>query len=362
MNILIYNWRDPKNPKAGGAETVTLEYAKCWVNAGNNVFWFASSFKNAKKRETIEGIEIIRFGNTLTVFLGAVFYYFFSKEHFDLVIDEFHGIPFFTPLFVRGKKIAFIHEVAGEIWKYMYPFPFSLIGRVVESLAFKIYRNVPFITVSLSTANELKKEGIKKIEVLTNGIHLIMLPDTIKKERELTFICVSRLVKMKGIEDVLLAFQAIHNENKQTKLWIVGDGQENYVNRLKHIVQENNLQKSVTFYGEVSEQEKLKLMKQAHLLLHTSIKEGWGLVIIEAASQGTPAVVYNVGGLRDSVKNGKTGIVLKNNTPSEMAIQTLQLLKDFKKYHAFQQACLTYAKSLSWKNTTQKSLKLLNDE
>ena len=360
MKILIFNWRDPKNSKAGGAETVTMEYAKAWVKNGHYVYWFTSSFKNAKKKEKIEGVTIIRFGNFLTVFIGALFYYFFSKEKFDVVIDEFHGIPFFTPLFVKEKKIAFIHEVAGEIWKYMYPFPFSLIGRIIESCAFKIYINIPFITVSLTTANDLKKVGIKNINVITNGIYIESLPSSIKKEKYPTFICISRLVRMKGIEDVLYAFNKIYKKNARSKLWIVGEGQESYINKLKNIVRENDLQDAVIFCGKVSEQEKLILMKRAHILLHASIKEGWGLVVIEAASQGTPAVVYNVGGLRDSVKNGKTGIVLSSNNPSEMAKQANLLLQNSSQYHLFQQDCIKYAKSLTWENATKKSLQVLN--
>src|ERR1035437_3814135 len=115
MNILILNWRDPKNPKSGGAEIVTLEHAKAWIAGGNAVTWFTSEFKGSKREETVEGVKIVRRGNILTVFLYAPIFYLFLKQKFDLVVDEIHGIPFFTPLYVGKPKIAFIHEVAGEI-------------------------------------------------------------------------------------------------------------------------------------------------------------------------------------------------------------------------------------------------------
>ncbi|HXT84621.1 MAG TPA: glycosyltransferase family 4 protein, partial [Verrucomicrobiae bacterium] len=263
--------------------------------------------------------------------------------------------------FVKRKKIAFIHEVAGDIWKYMYPFPLSVIGHSIESFALKIYKNIDFITVSQSTANDLKKAGVKKIFVLTNGIHITSLPESIKKEKNITFICVNRLVKMKGIEDVLSSFQIIIEEIKDAKLWIVGDGEKKYINKLKQKVKQSKLQTAVTFFGKVNESKKLELMKRAHILLHSSIKEGWGLVIVEAASQGTPAVVYNVGGLRDSVKNGKTGIVLQKNTPLEMAKQSLLLLGNSSKYQTFQKDCKIYAKNLTWEQATKKSLSLLKE-
>src|SRR6185312_6565233 len=127
MNVLILNWRDPKNPKSGGAELVTQEHAKAWVKAGHSVIWFTSCFKGAKNEEMIDGVKVIRRGNALSVYLLAPFFYFFSKNKFDVVIDEIHGIPFFTPLYVKkARKTAFIHEVAGEIWDYMYSFPVNI--------------------------------------------------------------------------------------------------------------------------------------------------------------------------------------------------------------------------------------------
>src|SRR3989304_3882582 len=115
----------------------------------------------------------------------------------------------------------------------------------------------------------------------------------------------------------------------------------------------------VRFLGKVSEKKKIELLRKAHILLHASIKEGWGLVVIEAASQATPAVVYNVAGLRDSVKNGKTGIVIKENTGREMAREALDLLKNKKRYQAFQKNALDWAKSLTWDKATKDSLKLI---
>jgi glycosyltransferase involved in cell wall biosynthesis len=82
-------------------------------------------------------------------------------------------------------------------------------------------------------------------------------------------------------------------------------------------------------------------------------------VIIEAASQGTPAVVYNVSGLRDTVKHEKTGIVLTENSPKEMATQALLLMRNKKKYHKFQDNCLLWAKSLTWEKATEESMKLI---
>ncbi len=173
MRILILSWRGPGHPKAGGAEQVTHEHAKAWVEAGYSVSLFTSAYRGCTKNTSIDGVEIIRRGNEiLTVQLSAFFWYLFSRhEKFDLVIDHFHGIPFFTPLYIRIIKVAFIHEVAKEVWKLNpWPAPFKYIpyylGPLFEKLIVKfIYRNISFMTVSDSTRFDLIKIGIDKNDI-----------------------------------------------------------------------------------------------------------------------------------------------------------------------------------------------------
>ncbi len=361
MNILILNWRDIKNPASGGAEIVTLEHAKAWIKNGHNVTWFTSKFNGAKEKEIINNINIVRRGNFITVYLYAPFYYLFSRNKFDLVIDEIHGLPFFTPLYVRKPKIAFIHEVADEIWDYMFPFPINKIGKLMEPLLFLPYKNVKFITVSDSTKKSLIEMGIKEknITIVFNGTRGKYLNSLPRKEKVLTFIFVSRVVKMKGIEEVIRAFFYVLREIKDARLWIVGDGEKKYMEELKETMRSYSITPKVNFFGRVTDAKKLELMKRAHILLHASVREGWGLVVIEAASQGTPSVVYNVAGLRDSVKNGGTGVVLSKNTPNEMSEQAICLYKDKKRYENFQKNGLSWAKSLTWEKATKQSLDLL---
>ena len=362
MHILILNWRDIKNPKAGGAEIVTMQHAKAWIRRGNKVTWFTSLFGKASKESFVDGVRIVRRGNSLTTYFFGILFYFFSKEKYDIVIDEIHGIPYFTPFFVKKPKLAFIHEVAGEIWNYMYPFPLNIFGRVIEKYYFSLYKHIPFWTDAQSTQVELEKFGIpkKNISIIACPINNIAIRQLPKKEKVPTYIFVSRLVKMKGIETVLDTFSKIIEKQKFAKLWIVGGGDPKYVLKLNQLVKEKNMTRQVIFLGKVSEQKKLQLMRKAHILLHASVKEGWGLVVIEAASQATPAVVYNVGGLRDSVKNNLTGVVLKTNNSQEMATEAIKLYEDRKRYKKMQKNCVVWAKSFSWSKSTAQSLSLLN--
>ncbi|MBI5045160.1 MAG: glycosyltransferase family 4 protein [Candidatus Levybacteria bacterium] len=357
MNILILNWRDPKNPKSGGAEIVTHEHAKAWVRMGHKVVWFSSRYPNSMPSEKIDGIRVIRSGGPFLTYLIAPFYYVSNRKSFDIVIDEIHGIPYFTPLYVRKPKVAFIHEVADDIWDYMYPFPINKVGRFVESFYFKLYKNISFWTVSESTEKDLRKLGIKKISLIHNGISFPI--QKVDKEKYPTFIFVSRLVKMKGVEDVLEAFSNILSKIGKSKLWVVGVGEADYMASLQKKVMQLGIKDNVEFFGRVTEDRKYELLGRSHLILHASVKEGWGLVVIEAASQKTPAVVYNVPGLKDSVKNNITGIIAAKNTPESLANAVIELLNDKKKYSILQKNAYNFARSLTWSDATTKSISLL---
>lgn len=361
MRILIFNWRDTNHPKAGGAEIVTLEHAKGWVRAGHRVTWFTAHFAAARADEVVDGVHIVRRGGSLTLFLLAPVYYLSHKSEYDIVIDEIHAVPFFTPLFVRKPKIAFIHEVAGDIWDYMVGFPLNRIGRFVEWVYFRLYRDLPFWTDAVSTVKHLGELGIPRqnctaIECpISNEIY----KENPVKEKNPTYLFVSRVVKMKGVEEVIKAFSFIVKENAASRLWIVGGGDSGYVQKLKEMLREYAITDQVVFLGKLTQEEKLSRMRRAHLLLHASVREGWGLVVLEAASQWTPSVVYNVSGLCDVVKNGKTGIVLAKNSPTEMAKEALQLLSDKKTYQRYQKEGLEWVSSLNWPDAVKKSESLL---
>lgn len=360
MNILILNWRDITHPKSGGAETVTMEHAKAWVREGHRVTWLTSGYAEANPQEKIDGVTIIRRGGSLTVVPYAMFYIFINGSNFDVIVDEIHGIPFFSPLFTRTPVVVFIHEIAGEIWDYMYRYPVSAVGKFMEKLYFHIYRANVFWTDAPSTIPELVKHGISESQCIAIPCP-IYIPKVKKvgKEKNPTFIFVSRVVRMKGIEEVIKAFSFIIREKPQAKLWIVGGGDERYVESLKRMLVEYGVDKGVRFFGRVNESEKFELMARAHILLHASVKEGWGLVVLEAASQETPSVVYNVPGLRDVVKDDRTGVVLDTNSPHELAREAVRLINDRNRYARYQKGAKTWVESLDWKEATRRSLDLL---
>lgn len=365
MNILILSWRGPGHPNAGGAEAVTLEHAKAWVKAGHDVILFTSLHQKSKKAEVIDGVKIIRRGDAeIGVRIQAFFWYFFGDHNkFDLVIDEFHGISFFTALYIKAPKLAFIHEVAKEVWFLNYILPKAVIGYLIEPLIFKLfYRSVPFMTVSDSTKTDLINWGIpkKNINVIHNGASIVFPKKGTNKEKNTTLIFLGALSKDKGIEDALEIFGLVDDQVKNVQYWVVGKGNPEYLRMLKEKSHQLGIKNKIKFWGYVEEEKKFELLKKSHILVNPSIREGWGLVVIEAAAMGTPTIAYRVSGLKDSIIHKRTGILVERQDVNQMTQGIVNLVRNKKLYSSLQKNALRWSTKFDWNKSTKKSLHLIN--
>jgi glycosyltransferase involved in cell wall biosynthesis len=361
LHILILNWRDIKNPAGGGAEQLTHEMAKRWVLKGHTVTQFSAAFSNAEPKEVIDGITFIRKGRWWNVHILAFFFYIFSfRKHTDVIIDEVHWFPFFSYLYAPHKTIAFTCEVAAKLLFSIFPYPIALIFRGIEKMYLAIYKNVPTMVISPSTFADLIKTGHieENVIILPMGLTIPKNLRLYPKEKNLTIISLGRLNKQKGSLDILEAFRIIHQKNAHIKFWIVGSGIKAYMDEFMKRVKEYKLTNAIKFFGFVSEQKKFELLARAHIIIGASQQEGWGLTVPEAGLVKTPAVVYNVQGLQDIIKQKRTGLLV-NTTPQSLAEGILELVQNKKLYKIVQDGTYKTAKSYSWDKTADISLQFI---
>lgn len=371
MNILILNWRDIKNPYSGGAEILTYELAKRWIKVGNQVTWLSSAFTGGSSEEIVDGIRIIRKGHpdARHLFNSVHFQSFLEyqrnfKGKFDVVIDEVHGLPFFTPWYVKEKKVVLICEVAGQLWMKMFTPVFGLLGRMVELFYLRfVYKYMLFVTISESTKRDLVKNGVDKnnIRVLPMGITVPKAVKKFEKEKDPTIVFLGRISSLKGIEDAILTTRIIKKTYPNIRLWVIGRGQNHVLENLEKLCDQYDIKRNVVFYGYVNEDRKFELLAKAYILLSPSFKEGFGLTIPEAGFVGTPAVVYNSPGLSDVVIQGKTGLICNKNTPEELAANIVKLFLDKKLYQKLSFGAKQASKKYNWENTARLTLGMLED-
>jgi glycosyltransferase involved in cell wall biosynthesis len=357
LKILIFNWRDIKNPEAGGAEVFTHEVAKRFVKMGHNVTLFVPSFKGAKPRELIDGVEVLRSGSKYTVYWKAKQHY---KQEFkgtvDVVIDEINTRPFMTVKFVKEPVIALIHQLAREYWFYETPFPINYIGyHFLEDRWLKNYVNVPTVTVSESTRKDLLDLGFKKVFMVPEGLNFTPLSKFPEKEVYPVVAYAGRLKKAKRPDHAIRAFKIIREKFPKAELWIIGDGPfRKYLERIAG--------EGVKFFRGISNEERRRLLARAWVLVNPSVREGFGLNVLEANALGTPSIAYDVTGLRDSIINGKTGLLVKEKGDIKRLAEVISMvLSDRTLRMNLSANALEYSKNFSWDGTAQEFEKILKE-
>lgn len=325
MRFVMLNWRDPENPRAGGAERVSFGYLRALVERGHKVDWLTHSYPGCQPYTSLDGIRIHRLGGLVTSRFRA-WDWIRKNQPLDLVIDQHHGIPWFSPLLTRGNSISYIHEVLGPIWKSFYPFPTAQIGMIQERLILSLYRGHPFWTGCQSTRNQLEKIGVRQIEVLRYGVDwppLEILPAKILNH-PLKLVMVSRLAPNKRVDHGPRLLRLLIDHGIDARLTILGDGECR--ESILELIESLELSDWCSSEGYVTEERKREVLTDARLLIHTSVREGWGLNVIEANACGTPAVVYPVPGLVDSTQNQVTGWVAPDESPEALASTIQDLL------------------------------------
>ncbi len=349
MRFLMLNWRDPHSPLAGGAERVSLAHLAHLVKRGHEVFWFANAFPGCQPEDAVTGIRIFRGGGRGTSILAARKWYR-RQTPFDLVIDQHHGLPWFAPWWCHTPCVAYIHEVLGPIWKSFHRWPASAIGRRQERWTHWLYRRTPFWTVSESTAAQLRRHGVRQVFVFPNGIDPVALTELDDKPLAppVRLMVVCRLAPNKRVDHAIRALKCLAEKGVEARLTIVGTGEAEA--ELKQLAERLQLREKILFTGKLAEPEKNGQLRRAHLLLHPSVREGWGLNVIEANAMGTPAIVYPVPGLIDSTISGQTGVVVNAETPEALAAGVADTLRQPELYQLYRQQALARARSLHWDN------------
>lgn len=330
MKILILNWRDPSNPKSGGAENVLQKYAGYWVSQGHQVWWLANQYRGSKTVDNFSGIHIVRVGPNLSfynvllmliaypvffILAGIKVFQLAQREHFDLIIDAVHGLPWYTPLYLRTKIVLFVCEVAGPIWDKMYPFPINMVGNILEKIMYHIYRKCEIRAISRNTRRDILN--------INPNLHVSVLPlgidiSKFKSAKKFSFpsaIFVARLVRMKGIETALAAAKHIAQKLPNFKLFIVGSGNADYASKLDH-------GPYVEYVGRISDLERNNLYARCHFLFHPSYKEGFGLTVLEAAASGTPTIARKGSSMDELIEHSKNGLLFEeDNQTARLFIQ-----------------------------------------
>jgi glycosyltransferase involved in cell wall biosynthesis len=307
VRIAVLGWRYVGHPQAGGAELLLHEILRRLAADGHEITYFTAGHKGAPREEEIDGVRVVRHGRQWTVHLHAWRWLRSRLGEVDRVVEHINTIPFLTPAYVPAAKRRFIHhQLARGYWFRQTRGPFRLIapiGFAMEPLLVALYRRTDGMTISESSRQDLARFGIpaRRITVIPLGLTSPVMEELPPKPEGLRLIVLGRLEPAKYVEESIAAFARVAAERTGAVLDVVGGGDPAYRARLERHASRLGVADAVRFHGRVSEDRKLELLREAHVHVFCSHREGWGLTVSEAGAVGTPTAGFDVSGVRDSV-------------------------------------------------------------
>jgi glycosyltransferase involved in cell wall biosynthesis len=362
--LAIVNWRDPWHPQAGGAEEYAWAMARGLSRRGARVSYLTARAQGQAARERRDGIDIIRRGARLTVYPLVLAWMARHRSAFDAVLDCQNGVPFFTPLVLPRSVpvLCIVHHVHDAQFSVHFPAPVAAAGRLLEGpVARWCYRRHECVAVSQSTAAAMRSRlaWTGPIHIVPNGLSADAFggdaPGCEPAGTVLTWV--GRLVAHKRADRVLDI--ATRLAVSDVRIEVIGRGPE--LAPLAAKVAARGLAERVVLRGYLPEEAKRQAVAASRLHLNTSQGEGWGLCVLEAAALGVPTVAYDVDGLRDSIRDGQTGWLVKAGERLEdVTERALKELAEPARRAEIAAACRGWARQFDWDTSAAQMAALIS--
>jgi glycosyltransferase involved in cell wall biosynthesis len=352
VNILLVNWLDLENPQAGGAELHLFEIFGRLAARGHRIRLVASGWPGCAARARIQDIEIERHGTRNSFALvgrGAV-RRAIAAERPDIVVEDVNKLPLYTAGLTDLPSYVIIPHLFGTTAFEEVPWWQACIVWAAELPIPRAYRRSAFHAISESTRDDLVARGIdeSRVRVIHPGVDAVAYAPRPGLDRtpHPSFLYVGRLKRYKGVATAIEALALARQSRGDLVFDIAGNGDDRP--RLEVLARKLGLASAVRFLGFVTEEHKLRLLRTAWAHVFPSVKEGWGLTVIEAAACGTPSLVSNSPGLRDSVRDGETGFLVPHGDTQALARRMLELAERPGLVTSLGRNARAFAESLTW--------------
>ena len=345
--IHVLAWRDLADVEAGGSEIHAAEITSRWAAAGIEVVMRTSHAQGHLSVEHRDGYRVIRRAGRHLVFLDAPLQELLRRAgRRDGLVEVWNGVPFFTPVWARGPRIAFIHHVHADMWRQSVSPGLARLGEAIElRIAPRLYRRTRVVTPSPSSREQIiRRLGLRpeRVQAVPNGVHSRFTPGGTRADHPV-ILFVGRHVPHKRIDRLIRAAAEVRAAVPNVELTIVGDGYARPA--LERLVDELDAGAWVTFPGRVDDDELVDHYRRAWVVTSASEAEGWGLTLAEAAACGTATVATRIAGHVDVVDDGVSGLLAD---PSEFAAAVRRVLTQPDLRLGLEAGGIRRAASLSW--------------
>src|SRR4051795_3529544 len=356
LHILILSDRDWTHPQGGGTGTNLFGQVSRWIAWGHRVSVIACSYPGAAPVERIGALTLYRVGGRSTVFPQAIVRQWRGLvPDADVVLEVVNGITFLTPLWLRTPRLTLVHHIHRDHYVREMGRAGRIAALLLETLPLRLlYRHSRFLTISHASARDIARHGIDpdRIEVGYIGVELDAFePDPGARAPVPTLLYLGRLKRYKRIEVLLEALE----RTPEAVLEIAGEG--DHRPSLEAEIARRGLSDRVRLHGHVTEERKRELYQEAWVNATASSAEGWALSVMEAAACATPTAALAVGGVQESVDDGRTGLLARS--PHELAERIKLILRDPELRDSLGAAALERARAFTWDACAKRTLEVL---
>jgi glycosyltransferase involved in cell wall biosynthesis len=361
-SIDVVAWRDFDDPEAGGSELHAHRIMSAWARSGLKINMTTSTAPGAPPSVEREGYQVTRQEGRYAVFPRTMWSGVRGRlGRGDGLVEIWNGMPFLSPLWARCARIVFLHHVHAEMWKMVLPRGLAEAGYAVEHrVAPPIYRRSRILTLSSSSKEDIvTRLGMSpsQVTVCPPGVESHFSPGTVRSDVPLV-VAVGRLVPVKRFELMIEVLLKLKPRLPELQAVIVGEGYER--GKLEDLIRAGNAESWISLPGYVEDAELVDLYRRAWVVASTSLREGWGMTVTEAAACGTPVVASRISGHQDAVVDGETGLLF--DTLDEMADSMHSVLTDEVLRKRLAISALDFASQFSWDSTAKGALAVLAAE
>ena len=359
--VLVLNERDPAHPSAGGAEIHLAEIFGRLAARGYEITLAASRFRGAASRERLAGLDVRRLGRLPAYYPRVA--WTTAKEtrrgRYDVVVECLNKLPFYAPVYSAAPVLALCHHLFGEVAFQQVAWPIAATVWTAERLIPPLYRSVPFVTISPSSRDDLIARGIsaERVQVIRCGTRRPELAIDTDKPRPLRVAYLGRLEPYKRVDVMLRAMARLRQRFPDLEVLVIGRGSAR--SDLERLARELDL--DVRFVGFVPDQQRDALLASTRVCVCPSLKEGWGLTVIESNAAGVPVVASDAPGLRDSVRHAETGFLVAEADLDGFALRIAELLADDELAVRMSRAARAWAEGFDWDDAAGEMAEALEE-
>jgi glycosyltransferase involved in cell wall biosynthesis len=354
MRILVLNYDHMRNPWVGGGGAYRLHRVFSYLSQWHEVTLVCGGWHGSSRCYVLDGVQYRLTVPAAGRLLSRLVYcaeaaIWAARGDYDLLVEGVSAFSAtFAPVVSRRPTLADLglnpFDAAGK-----YP-------RMAPLLRARLRHDLRYYdgTVALcaSLARQLRAEcpDIPDPAVVQPGVDRSFFDCNPVEEDYVLYL--GRIdIDHKGLDHLLAAYARIQGAHPDMELVIAGAGPDE--EKLRDLIGQNGLRERVKLAGWVEGREKVEILRKARLVCMPSRREGWGQVATEAAACGKPVLGYDVTGLKDSVADGETGLLVPSENVNALAAGMSRLLSDASLRHKLGRQARERARAFTWERTAR---------